>query len=108
MGATDRCAIPSVCHGRALRRRFRLPEQQPISQDPHYYYSCILHWAWGRHWVLANAAGGLGDSPGAILMALVWLVAVAVLLVASFKLVGQGPAEAGAGPTSVADDPAVG
>lgn len=84
------------------------PRQQPISQDPHYYYSCILHWAWGRHWVLANAAGGLGDSPGAILMALVWLVAVAVLLVASFKLVGQGPAEAGRGPTSVADDPAVG
>ena len=23
------------------------PRQQPISQDPHYYYSCILHWAWG-------------------------------------------------------------
>ena len=29
---------------------------------PHYYYSCILHWAWGRHWVLRRE---LGDPPGA-------------------------------------------
>jgi hypothetical protein len=64
------------------------PRQQPISQDPHYYYSCIIHWAWGRHWVLANAGTGLGDSPGAVLMALVWLTAVAVLLIASFRLAG--------------------
>jgi hypothetical protein len=65
------------------------PVQQPISQDPDYYYSCIVHWAWDRHWVLWNASGGVGDSPGAILMAAVWLTAVAVLLAASFGLAGE-------------------
>jgi hypothetical protein len=62
------------------------PRQQPISQDPDYYYSCILHWAWEKHWVLANASGGLGDSAGAVLMAEIWLAAIVVLLVSTFRL----------------------
>lgn len=49
------------------------PIQQPIGDNPGYYYTCIFHWAWWKHWMLPGAVKGLWWSPWAVALTLVWL-----------------------------------
>ena len=44
--------------------------------DPGYYYRCLDHWAWGRHWILLDSFKALDRPAGAIFAAVfagVWI-----------------------------------
>jgi hypothetical protein len=55
------------------------PVSASVQADPTYYYRCIDHWAWGRHWILLDSFKAF-DHLGGVLFALacaaawVWLV----------------------------------
>jgi hypothetical protein len=66
------------------------PAQVSVAQESGAYYHCIIHWAWGKHWVLPDAAGGVTASFSSIAMTLIWLAAAGVLVYASWVLV-RGP-----------------
>lgn len=59
------------------------PVQQPIGDDPGYYYTCIFHWAWWKHWMLPDAAAGLTDTKLSALMGALWISVLGVLAAAA-------------------------
>lgn len=79
------------------------PVQAPIGQNPGYYYTCIFHWAWWKHWMLPEAAKGLTATGWAKVISLVWLATVCSLLVAARRL-ATGSREHPAGTAALSDD----
>jgi hypothetical protein len=50
-----------------------------VQADPAYYYHCIDHWAWGRHWILLDSFQAF-DRLGGVLFALTCAAAWAWLV----------------------------
>ena len=56
-----------------------VPSAASVQANPSYYYHCLNHWAWGRHWIFLDSFTALRQVGGALFAigfgaAWIWLV----------------------------------
>lgn len=77
----------NVLHASAIVGNLFLPDRScpvvgSLQLNPGYYYHCLDHWAWGRHWILLDSFKALDRPAGVIFAAAftgIWICLIAYI-----------------------------